>query len=146
MQNIVPAQFGSMLFLTPPDPPIGNNIGFTVNVPGKFIISAINFLFVTGAGVFNRNVNLYLGIGMDFWCRIHTNGFNHTATGTATYWFYDGAIYAGNLITHMVVMPFPRNIMLSGALSITTDILNIQANDQVSDIKIWGQRWLEPTD
>lgn len=146
MENIVPAQFGSLLQLQPADPGAGTDYAFSASVPGRFIISAINFKLSTDANVANRNVNIYVGTGTDYWCRIHTSGFNHTASASATYWFYTDAIYAGNLVTQMVTMPFPQNVMLSGTLTFVTQVQNIQAGDQLSDLIIWGLRWLEPTD
>jgi surface polysaccharide O-acyltransferase-like enzyme len=144
--NIVPAQFGSLLKIQPGAAGAGAEYNFTIAIPGRFIVSAVTLSLTTSAGVFNRNLYIFLGSGIDDWCRIHTSGFSHTASATVTYYFYNDALYAGNVINGFCTNPFPLNLMLSGALSFRTLTGNLQVADELDKLIIWGLRWLEPTD
>jgi hypothetical protein len=146
MDNIVPSQFGSILHMKPGNPAAGADYNFSASIPGRYLITAINFQLVTSAAVADRNPTCYIGIGSDYFVRLHTSAMPHSASSTVTYWFAQGLLYAGSLARNYCFEPMPANIMMSGAISFSTATLNIQAADQFSALNIWGLIWLEPTD
>lgn len=146
MQNIVPANFGSVLHLEPPDPGAGTNYNFSVSIPGRFIITAIVFNFTASAAAANRSIDLFVRSGTDEYIHAHTSRTSITAGQSINCYFYHGADVTTVPAWGFMILAFPQYVHLSSSFSFLTTTQNLQVADQYRDCEIWGQRWLEPTD
>jgi hypothetical protein len=135
---------GELRLITPANPGAGADLAVTVPSGGPtewWKVLAITFQLVTSATVANRNMRFTCGEYADQCAAI-----NVPASTTVRYKWYAGA---PNTDAALLVLSgvnyynraLPSELLLFNGATIGTAIINIQAADQISAVRILAQVW-----
>lgn len=134
---------GKLAYLIPTTPAAGAQWGYVMPAYYRYKICAIRHTLVTSAAVANRYPGFTFNspAGLTIHCHGHTAIPASTPT-TVTAWAGLGVDAALSTIRYNFSLP--QDLYLNGGDSITTNMLNIQAADQIGDSVIYVQAWALP--
>ena len=122
------------------DPAVGNNSTGAVGGGAQSELTLITFTLVTDANAANRVVHIDL-VDSGITIPLGSAAIAHTASNTFGYIATQNATTnaAGNIATYTIPLPNLRIFDPTALLNIVVD--NIEAGDQLSDIRIYRKVW-----
>ena len=141
-QNPIDVNSFDIITITPANPAAGNNYGLAVNVNARWQILYVGFNLGTDANVAGRIAAVHGWDGTDIIYETHPS-VPQAASLNFSYHFNVGV---GNPHTggagSLLVAPLNDQLFLRQGDSIFILIHNIQAADQISDIRIRLKQWI----
>lgn len=142
-QLLIPANFGKLVTIKPPDPAVGTNFNFAVPVNVMILPTSVSFVFVTAAGGGTRSVLLATFDGGDnvFITNstyLHIGGVNRQYIAQAGGNMKDSASGFGFQSLNISSLQYMRF-----GDSFVSAIEGIQAGDQISNLKIRYMQWIQ---
>lgn len=128
--------FGDIITITPADPAAGANLSFLVPINAFIIPLSIDFLFTTSAVVATRIVSVSGYDGSDRF-QVTKSQNSQAASAAWSYHFsvnIGGAIGLAGTSEQNGVISYP--MLLRQGDSLITNIVNIDAGDQISNVVI----------
>jgi len=143
MSEMIPAGQGKLLVLTPVNPVAGADFQVTQPIRTRWRVMSVKFVFTASAGVADRIMNLqFIAAGMIV---VEMNAravITASEVWTVTY-MYSG-VYVPTTGGRVVTGGMPENMLVNDSMVITSRVGNIQAGDQISDVAILVEEWMEP--
>lgn len=123
------------------DPTVGTDFAYTVPTNRRQIVHGVTFSLVTDATVSNRSVKIAFqdsNLGT-ISVSVHTTA--QTASSTEIYYFVPNfPVLSNSTIEAHTLLPV---LPLGQDYRIISAIKNLQPGDQVGDIQIFGEEWIE---
>lgn len=140
----IPARQGEVFVVRLADPAAGANWTWVAPDGYRYLISAVQYHYVTCATASNRRVTIYIRAGTPLNTFLQICAEND-AVASKNYDFYwaagPGTPYL-NLTALKVVTPLPLECYLIPGEEIVSQIGGMVAADQISNPTIYGQRWV----
>lgn len=139
MRNPLDA-IGNITTLLPANPVAGSNFTYTLPDNHVYKIVCITFRLVTDATVANRHIGVVFVDGA-----IHTlqlvTGANVIASTTVTVAGWQGLADKETQVSNVLTFGLPTDLYLEPGTVINSNIKQLQATDQVSQIQIYAHTW-----
>lgn len=132
---------GRIVRSTIANPAAGANFNFTLPARVRWRPFAVNFTLVAGGAAANREVMLSIDDGVGTVALI-PSGVTHIAGETRIYSFFHAAPRGAGATSPNVIAPLPQLIVLP-TWDINSSVLNLQAADQLSNISVTSEEWIE---
>lgn len=136
-------QAGKLELITVADPAAGANFSQAVPTGERWKLIYCRFKLVTSATVATRQVRLQVAPDAGSFPIAFLNEETQTASVTNTYNFSNFGSRISGPNASMTYPLIPANIEIPAAGTIATSINNIQAGDQLSEIRIYIKKFLE---
>lgn len=124
------------------NPGAGANFSWTIDTLNVLRIISITFKFTTDVTVANRRVMIAIYVG-GILAIPSVCGSLQTASLAVDYPFADYGMQTTAVNSAMTLSPLPPNVFLKKNDSIVSNIALIQAGDQISDINVVYEEWVE---
>lgn len=143
MQERATHNQGSIITYSPADPLPGANLLQAVPVGVRWIVKSIVFTLTTDANVAVRYSTLIVYRSTDL---VHSfrNSYGLGATDTLVYLHQADTTTETTPIAGAINTEIAGGLLLDSNCNIQTDILNIQAGDQISDVVIFAEEFIDP--
>lgn len=131
---------GSLIRHAVTNPAAGANFSLTLDPVFHAILHAVTFQLVTDANVANRYANIIITPPTAEVLSCAT-AVAHVASSTVVYTYWEGWPHTGAIAVNRCTLPLPNAFFVPRGSLIGSDIRQIQATDQLSNIVLWFRKW-----
>lgn len=139
-----PLEQGMLFKPTIADPTIGTNLLYVLPNNKTYQLIGVQFKFTSSGTATNRGVQLKLNDIAGNLLTLPNSQLQAASTGM-TYIYYIGANTSPIIPGFFLITPLPECLYIKGNGNITTNILNIQAGDAITNIQMLFNTWIERT-
>lgn len=143
MSQQIPDEQGRLRVVTVANPGAGLDVAIVQDARVRWKVLALRLLYVADANVANRAVELVFTVGGLEVMRIGATT-PHVAGLTRIHQWYmsdRASPQSGSTVQNEHI---PIGLLINNGTTISTDTGNIQVGDQISDVRMMVEEWIEP--
>lgn len=131
---------GSLIREPVTNPAAGANFTMTLDPVFHVILHAVTFTLLTDANVANRYANIIITPPTAEILTCATT-VAHVASTNVVYTYWEGWPHVGAIAVNRATLPLPNAFFIPRGSLVGSDIRQIQAGDQISNIVLWFRKW-----
>lgn len=141
--EMIPDQQGRIRVITPIDPAPGVELVINQDSRVRWLLKSLKYTLVTDGTVQNRIPNLIIMAGAYEAMRFQSRTFQ-LQNSTTTYQYMNVYSAAKQPTDPTQTEQWPSNILINDQAIILTAIVNLAAGDQIINVVLIVEEWIEP--
>ncbi len=131
---------GVISVLRPANPAVATDLEIEVTNGEVWRFMALRLTLVTDANVADRRAHVRIDFGVQPLIDAYSD-IDQTASLTRLYSAASFGTQPSAINDDDILIPFPSDIFLNVSMSVETEVLNLQAGDQIQDVQLLIERW-----